>query len=161
MGGDTAGVASPTYWRQTDLAKRVLRRVEASAQAAARKSDAIKRRLGRAEAGSRVGIGQEPVRPRSGGPVAWNGVSYLCAAPLPLNGVDPAALAAQVSRKVLTRRCVRHLLPSSLASVCAGQEVFASYLWSGLLPTLARDWACEDCAARVAQARCAARRLGV
>jgi len=49
MGGDTAGVASPTYWRQTDLARRVLRRVEASAQAAARKSDAIKRRLGRAE----------------------------------------------------------------------------------------------------------------
>jgi len=70
MGGDTAGAASPTDWRQAHLAKRVLRRVEveASAQAAARKSDAIKRRLGRAEAGSRVG--QEPARPRSGGPVA-------------------------------------------------------------------------------------------
>jgi len=68
MGGDTSGVASPTDWRQTDLAKRVLRRVEASAQAAARKSDAIKRRLGRAEAGSRVG--QEPARLRSGGSVA-------------------------------------------------------------------------------------------
>jgi len=51
MGGDTAGVASPTDWRQTDLVKRVLRRVEveASAQAAATKSDAIKRRLGRAQ----------------------------------------------------------------------------------------------------------------
>jgi len=68
MGGDTVGVASPTDWRQTDLAKRVLRCVEASAQAAARMSDAIKRRLGRAEAGSRVG--QEPARLRSGGPVA-------------------------------------------------------------------------------------------
>jgi len=69
MGGDTAGVASPTDWRQTDLAKRVLRRVEASAQAAARTSDAIKRRLmGRAEAGSRVG--REPARLQSGGPVA-------------------------------------------------------------------------------------------
>jgi len=34
MSGDTAGVASPTDWRQTDLAKRVLRRVEASAQTA-------------------------------------------------------------------------------------------------------------------------------
>ena len=70
MGGDTAGVASPTDWRQKGLAKRVLRlrRVEASAQAAARKSDAIKRRVGRAEAGSRVG--QEPARLRSGGSVA-------------------------------------------------------------------------------------------
>jgi len=68
MGGDTASVVSPTDWRQTDLAKRVLRRVEASAQAAARTSDAIKRRLGRAEAGSRVG--QEPARLRSSGPVA-------------------------------------------------------------------------------------------
>jgi len=47
MSGDTAGVASPTDWRQTDLAKRVLRRVEASTstQAVARKSDATKRRL--------------------------------------------------------------------------------------------------------------------
>jgi len=72
MGGDTAGAASPTDWRQADLAKRVLRRVEVevSAQAAARKSNAIKRRLGRAEAGSRIGVGQEPARPRSGGPVA-------------------------------------------------------------------------------------------
>jgi len=41
MGGDTAGVASPTDWRQTDLAKRVLRCVEASVQAAAREVDAI------------------------------------------------------------------------------------------------------------------------
>ena len=85
----------------------------------------------------------------------------MCAAPLPLNGVDPAALAAQVSRKVGIRRSVRHLLPSSSALVCAGQEVCASCLWPGLLPTLARARACEDCAARAAQARCAARRVGV
>jgi len=118
MGGDTAGVASPTDWRQTALVKWVLRRVEAGAQAAATKSDATKRRLGRAETGSRVG--QEPAPLRSGGSVAKNGVSYVCAAPMPLNGVDPAALAAQVSRKVGIRRSVRHLLPSSSASVCAG-----------------------------------------
>jgi len=41
MGGDTAGVASPTNWRQTDLAKRLLKPVEASAQAAAEESDAV------------------------------------------------------------------------------------------------------------------------
>ena len=161
MGGDTAGVALPTDWRQTDLAKRVLRCVEASAQAAARKSDAIKRRLGRAEAEAGSRVGQQPARLRSGGSVAKNGVPYVCAAPLPLNGVDPAALAAQVSRKVGIRRSVRHLRPSSSASVCAGQEVCASCLWPGLLPTLARARACEDYAARAAQARFAARRVGV
>ena len=87
---------------------------------------------------------------------------YVCAAPLPLNGVDPAALAAQVSRKVGIQHSVRHLpRPSSLASVCASQEVCASCLWPGLLPTLARARACEDCAARAAQACCAARRVSV
>jgi len=160
MSGDTVAVTSPTDWRQTDLAKRVLRRVEASAQAAARMSDAIKRRLGRAEAGSRVG--QEPARLRSGAPAAYNGVPYLCVAPLPLNSVDPAALAAQVfERNVGIRRTVRHLLPSSSALVCAGQEVCASCLWPGLLPMLARARACKDCVARAAQARCAARQVGV
>jgi len=54
------------------------------------------------------------------------GVPYNCAAPLPLNGVGPAALAAQVSRKVGIRRSVRHLPPSSSASVRASQEVCAS-----------------------------------
>jgi len=33
MGGDTAGAASPTDWRQADLAKRMLRRVEVEASA--------------------------------------------------------------------------------------------------------------------------------
>jgi hypothetical protein len=52
MGGDAGGFAPPSDWRQTDLGKRLLRRAEASAQAAAKQVDAIKKCLGRARGAS-------------------------------------------------------------------------------------------------------------
>jgi hypothetical protein len=50
MGGDGAGFAPPADWRQNGLTKRLLRRAEASAQAAAKQVDSIKSHTSKARA---------------------------------------------------------------------------------------------------------------